>query len=126
MVKEQPQILVIDDNEDILFMLETMLKINGYSVTAKDNPNNIEAVIMEVQPQVILMDMLLSGTDGREMCKIIKRNHLLSDIPIIMISALPDAASSCINAGADLFLSKPFEMTDLFMIVEDALTLINK
>ena len=68
--------------------------------------------------------MLLSGSDGREICKNIKKNKLISAIPIIMISALPDADICCKEAGTDYFLGKPFEMSDLFETINNALSLI--
>ncbi|MBC7422962.1 MAG: response regulator [Ferruginibacter sp.] len=120
MVKQQCKILVVDDNEDILFMIKAMLEMKGYGVIAKDSPSNIEQAIVEAQPDIILMDMLLSGADGREVCQKIKAGNKISHIPIIMISALPDAEISCFSAGANYFLSKPFDMYDLFSTVEKA------
>ena len=120
MVKQQCRILVVDDNEDILFMIKAMLEMKGYGVIAKESPSNIEQAIVEAQPDIILMDMLLSGTDGREVCQKIKAGNKISHIPIIMISAFPDAEISCISAGANYFLGKPFDMNDLFSTVEKA------
>ncbi len=111
---------MVEDNEDILFMIKAMLEMKGYGVIAKDSPSNIEQAIVEAQPDIILMDMLLSGADGREVCQKIKAGNELSHIPIIMISALPDAEISCLGAGANYFLSKPFDMYDLFSTVEKA------
>lgn len=122
MENEQYHILVIDDNEDILFMIKAMLEMKGYKITAKDSPENIELCIETTMPDLILMDMLLSGADGREVCKKIKINKSISLVPVIMISALPDAGESCIDAGADYFLGKPFEMSDLFQTVTNALS----
>ena len=76
MTNEDYHILVIDDNEDILFMIKTMLEMKGYKVTAKDNPEKIELFIESAQPDIILMDMLLSGSDGREICRDLKQNSL--------------------------------------------------
>lgn len=121
MVNEQYHILVIDDNEDILFMIKAMLEMKGYKVTPKNHPENIELVIETIMPDIILMDMLLSGADGREVCKTIKMNTVISKIPVIMISALPDAGDSCIAAGANYFLGKPFEINDIFKTVATAL-----
>lgn len=103
MVKQQCKILVVDDNEDILFMIKAMLQMKGYSVVAKNSPGNIEQAIAEAQPVVILMDMLLSGADGREVCQKIKAGNKISHIPIIMVSALPAVEISCFNAGANYF-----------------------
>ena len=125
MLKEKHHILIIDDNEDILFMLKAMLEMKGFNITPKDSPENIELFIETISPDLILMDMLLSGADGREVCKKIKMNKAIAHIPIIMISALPDADVSCLEAGTDYFLGKPFEMTDLFDTVEKALLPVN-
>jgi len=110
-------ILVIDDNEDILFMIEAMLNISGYKVSTRENVDNIETVVKELAPNLILMDMLLSGADGREVCAQLKANATLSHIPIIMLSAHPHAKAECLAAGADYFLSKPFDMDDLLKMV---------
>ena len=110
-------ILVIDDNEDILFMIKAMLEMKGYTIIAKENAENIELVIEKVKPDLILMDMLLAGEDGRAICKIIKKNKAIAQIPIIMISALSDSDISCRAAGAACFLAKPFEMGDLLFLV---------
>ena len=124
MTNKNYHILVIDDNEDILFMIKTMLEMREYKISTKDKPDNIELFIEETKPDVILMDMLLSGSDGREICRNLKANHLFAHIPIIMISALPDADKSCKDAGSNYFLGKPFEMNDLFKTITNALSLI--
>jgi DNA-binding response OmpR family regulator len=114
-------ILIIDDNEDILFMLKAMLKHKGYRVSIKETPENIESYIKEITPDIILMDMLLSGADGREICMRIKSDPALTHIPVIMISAHPHAKKECIEAGANSFLDKPFEMNGLFNTIESLL-----
>ena len=126
MTKENYHILIIDDNEDILFMIKTMLEMKGYQISAKDNTDNIESFIEQIKPDVILMDMLLSGSDGREVCRKLKQNKLIAHIPVVMISALPDAAISCKDAGTDYFLEKPFEMNTLFETINNALLLVLK
>jgi DNA-binding response OmpR family regulator len=113
-------VLVIDDNEDILFMLKAMLQHKGYKVFIKENIVNLEANIREISPGVILMDMLLSGADGREVCRHLKSNPDLSAIPVVMLSAHPQARKECLAAGADYFLEKPFEMEALYEIVSNA------
>lgn len=125
MQNEQSHILVIDDNADILFMIKAMLEMKGYKITAKDSPENIEIFVETARPDLILMDMLLSGADGRDVCKIFKANQQIAQVPVIMISAMPDAAGSCIESGANYFLGKPFEMKDLLQTVSDALSAIN-
>lgn len=121
MATKPAQVLIIDDNEDILFMLQAMLKLKGYKVAVKKTTENIEATILSLVPDVIIMDMLLSGADGREICKQLKASKALATIPVIMISAHPDAKVNCLNAGANYFVEKPFEMSEILQTVATAI-----
>ena len=113
-------VLIIDDNTDILFMLKAMLTMKGYSVSTKENADNLENTLKTIAPGVIIMDMLLSGTDGREVCKSLKMDPTFQHIPIIMISAHPQAREECLAYGADYFLEKPFDMYDILDLVANA------
>ncbi|MES2774000.1 MAG: response regulator [Bacteroidota bacterium] len=121
MPEHSAHLLIIDDNEDILFMLQTMLQMKGYKVSVKNNMEQLYEYIERVHPDLILMDMLLSGADGREVCKYLKSDGLLASIPVIMISAHPNAEKECLEAGANYFLGKPFEMIDLSATVAAAI-----
>ena len=59
------------------------------------------------------MDMLLSGVNGTDICAELKENSSTSHIPVMMISAHPNAKEICLQAGADEFISKPFDMQDI-------------
>lgn len=104
------RILIIDDNVDLLTMLSAMLKAKGYSIFVSEDADNIVEVIKDILPDVILMDMLLSGADGRDICALIKADKNISSIPLMMLSAYPEAITDCLNAGADDFIEKPFDM----------------
>lgn len=119
-MREPAQVLIIDDNIDILFMLKAMLNMKGYTVFTKENTDDLENELKSIAPKVIIMDMLLSGTDGREVCKSLKMDPLFAHIPIIMISAHPQAKEECLAAGANNFLEKPFDMYDVLDLVADA------
>ena len=121
MSPDQTKVLVIDDNEDILYMLKAMLQMKHFDVTIKANVDNLEDELTSIQPSVILMDMLLSGADGRVVCKSLKDNERFAAIPIIMISAHSHARGECLEAGANQFLAKPFDMQDIFEAVDMAL-----
>lgn len=112
-MNKQHHILVIDDNPDLLMMLGSMLKIKGYQVTLKENVDDIESEISKLSPDVIMMDMLLSGADGRDVCRLLKSKPHFSGIPLIMLSAHPQAKGECLAAGSDDFIAKPFEMNHL-------------
>jgi len=104
------RILIIDDNKDLLTMLTAMLKTKGYNIVVSETAENIIPFIKETKPDIIMMDMLLSGSDGREVCRQIKADESIASIPLMMLSAYPQAVSDCLQAGADAFIEKPFDM----------------
>ena len=106
-------ILVVDDDPDIGLMIKTMLEYHGYSVVVTDRPEKAEELLASSHFDLLVMDMLLSGMNGMDICARLKKNETLSHVPVIMISAHPNAREICINAGADDFVSKPFDMEEM-------------
>ena len=104
-------------------MISAILTSKGYRVSMKTNTEKIEAAIAELDPDLILMDMLLSGSDGREVCRQLKANPAVSSISLIMLSAYPQAQAECLAAGADDFIEKPFDMK---VLLEKVAILIRK
>lgn len=125
MTNDIKKILIIDDNEDIVTMIKAMLDMKGYSVFVKMNIIDLETCIENLSPDLIIMDMLLSGADGREICKKLKKDNKFASIPVLMISAHQNAEDECLFAGANTFLGKPFEMQDFFEAVERSLSIRN-
>ena len=115
------KVLVIDDNAAILAMLKLMLERNNYQVTIQDNTEELEKLLYTLSPDLLIMDVLLSGVDGRDICTAIRKNKDFASLPIMMISALQDAEKSCLAAGAQYFLGKPFEMAKFNFIVRTAI-----
>ena len=113
-------VLVIDDNEDILSMLQAMLTFKGYQASILDKTYELLNKIKQLQPDVILMDKLLSGSDGCDFCRQIKKDDAIDRIPVIMISAHPQAKVECLAAGADFFIEKPFDMNHLLQTITTA------
>ena len=113
MNKTTSRILVLDDDPDIGIMIKIMLEYKGYSVILTDRADKAADIIREGDINLLIMDMLLSGVNGTDVCTELKQNSLTSSIPIMMISAHPNAKRICMDAGADDFISKPFDMQDL-------------
>jgi len=113
-------VLVIDDNEDILSMLQAMLTFKGYQASILDKTYELLNKIKQLHPDVILMDKLLSGSDGCDFCRQIKKDDAIDRIPVIMISAHPQAKVECLAAGADFFIEKPFDMNHLLQTITTA------
>jgi DNA-binding response OmpR family regulator len=107
------KILVIDDEPDILELVQVMLEDEGYLVTIAQKDVAVETLTASVLPDVIVLDMLLSGRDGRIIAKHWKSQEATRHIPILMLSAHPKAEQEAREAGADDFLAKPFEMDEL-------------
>ena len=109
---EPPKILIADDDPAICDAVQFMLEEEGYSVSTTVNGATIYKM-KEDLPDLLLLDIWMSGQDGREICKFVKKNKQTKKIPVIMISASRDIAKSAIEAGADDFLAKPFKMDSL-------------
>ena len=105
-------IVVADDDPAIVDALQFMLEEEGYSVRTTVDGQTV-SVMFEEEPDLLLLDIWMSGQDGRDICKALKSQASTRHIPIIMISANKDTEQIAKEAGADDFLSKPFEMEDL-------------
>ena len=107
------RILVVDDDPDISMMLKLMLEYKGYAVTILEKPEDTIKTLQEDEISMVIIDMLLSGVSGTDICKAIRQNYKTAGFPILMISAHPNAKEICLEAGADDFISKPFDMNDI-------------
>lgn len=126
-IKDTPrQILVVDDDPDIRAMIRMMLEYKGYAVTTLDRGEPSEETLMQGGFGLVIMDKLLSGIDGVDICAQLKQNNSLSHIPIVMISAHPNAKATCLKAGANDFIAKPFDMQEILTVVEKFLPQQNK
>jgi len=110
-------ILVVDDDPDILEAIKLLLEDQGYSVETAQNGNILQFLDETNLPSVIILDVLLSGMDGREIAEKLRQKRETHAIPIVMISANPGAAEDCVKRGANAFLAKPFEIDDLLNVI---------
>lgn len=111
------KILVIDDDESIIEVIQLVLEGEGYCVQASMD-SNLLPLFKKEKPDLILLDVLLSGADGRDICKQLKSNPKTAHIPVIMLSAHSDVDQVADDGGADDFLEKPFDVDALIAIVE--------
>lgn len=110
-------ILIVDDDPDIALVLRIMLEDAGYAAVTADMIGDLMRLLDRERPNLILLDMLLSGVDGREIVRRLKASPATAQIPIILLSAHPAGESGARDAGADAFLAKPFEMDTLLEMV---------
>jgi len=107
------KILLIDDDPDVRTVMGMMLKKEGYQVeTASRREEALEKISQE-KPSLILLDVLLSGADGRELCRELKADEATKHIPVIMLSGHPGAAQQYETYGANDFIAKPLHTETL-------------
>lgn len=119
------KILVIDDDLDILSVMEILLSMKGFNVEVTAKGENTFSKIESFKPDLILLDVLISGYDGRVICKQLKSNDATRSIPVIMFSAHPGAAATISDYGADDFIAKPFDVNNLLSKINNQLEMSN-
>lgn len=107
-------ILLIDDDPDVRTVISRMLQKQGYRVETASCREEALARLEEGLPSLILLDVLLSGADGRDFCRELKTSVATRSIPVIMFSGHPGAAVQFEAYGANDFITKPFN-TDVLL-----------
>ncbi len=111
------KILVLDDDLDILIVVQLLFKVKGFNVMAISHWEEIYEKIETFQPDLILLDVLLSGNDGRDICKVLKKKPDTKNIPVILFSANPAVEKTASECLANDFVHKPFEVNDLMKTI---------
>jgi putative two-component system response regulator len=120
----KPTILIIDDEAIVRFTLENLLSgVDAQLIMAENGERGLE--LAATKPDLVLLDVMMPEMDGFEVCRRIRENPALAELPIIMITALDDRASRLkgLRAGADDFLNKPFDGLELLARVQTILRL---
>lgn len=112
------KVLVIDDDIDILIVVNILLTAHGYKVQMLLNGEEIFEQTKTFNPDVILLDVSLAGYDGREICKRLKTDETIKDIPVILFSATPGIKDTYHEFEANDFIAKPFDVYDLIDTVK--------
>lgn len=119
MSRKQKKIFVVDDDPSILEVMTIVLEDKGYDVSSiSTGPQFFELLKKGPHPDLIFLDLWISGSEGTEITKQLKADKKTKDIPVIIVSALNDLETICEDAGADGFLEKPFEIENLLSLVE--------
>lgn len=110
-----PRILVIDDDAAIAELVSVNLEMAGYDVSQASDGTRGQALALQLQPDLILLDLMLPQVDGFTICQRIRRDERTADIPVLMLTALSQTQNKVegFNAGADDYLTKPFEVEEM-------------
>ena len=112
--KKMKKILVVDDNEEILEVIELILKLEGYNISGLMDVSHFSKRINEFKPDLILLDVMLGAFDGRDLCNLLKSDQSTLHIPVIMISASHNLKDSKGNVcSPNDFIAKPFDVSNL-------------
>lgn len=114
-MNEQSTILIVDDQPGAREVLKGLLTHPGYSLAFAANGEEALARAAELTPDLILLDVMMPGLDGMEVCRQLRADPFLAEVPVLMVTALDDHTSRVrgIEAGADDFISKPFNHVEL-------------
>jgi DNA-binding response OmpR family regulator len=107
------RILFVDDDVDLLEAMRIFLLRQGYEVIVTTSCSKGLEILRTFHPDLVLLDITVGNEDGRLMCRQIKKQAEYEHIPVILISAYDDALKTYRDYGADNFVSKPFEFSDL-------------
>jgi two-component system response regulator VicR len=118
--KSLPSILVVDDNEDNAHIIRDYLEARGYPITVAYNGDQAMELFEKEKPSLVLLDVMMPGRDGWQVCREMKESESGRDVRIIMVTALQDWMDKrqAIETGADDFVEKPFELARLASVVE--------
>lgn len=116
-------ILVVDDESSIRELLKFNLQKEGYSVFESDNGNLAVSVVKSEKIDLIILDLMLPGMDGLEVCRILKGQQSTAGIPIIMLTAKNEEIDKVIGLelGADDYMTKPFSPRELIARIKAVL-----
>ena len=114
---EQKKVFIFDDNTDILELCTFILEDAGYEIKTSSTSNNIIDQVSAYIPDIIFMDNWLPDVGGIEATRELKGHETLKHIPVIYFSANNDVMLLADQAGADGYLSKPFDIQDLENII---------
>lgn len=120
-----PKILIVDDNRDNAFLLKELLSRYDYEIATSHNAEEASQEIRANPPDLILLDVVMPGRSGYELCQELKSNAETRLIPIVLITGLTDREDKIrgIEVGADDFLNKPIFPEELFARVKSLLKL---
>ncbi len=117
----RPPLLVVDDNHDNTEIIARYLGVRGYPITVAHSGDEALALFERERPSIVLLDVMMPGRDGCEVCRLMRQHPALGRrVRIIMVTALDewDDKRQALQTGADDYVTKPFDLPSLAATVE--------
>ncbi len=114
----QKTIFIVEDDNDISELMQLVVESAGYNTKMFLTADKVEASVIAEKPSLIIMDLYINRLDGAKLVKKFKKNKLISNIPIVLVSAKTNLSDIAEKSGADGFLAKPFNVKDLNNIIK--------
>ena len=116
------KILVVEDDYSILCLLTDVLNEEGYQVVGLSFTPSITESVLTHQPDLVMLDFLLPGVNGGELCHELKSTTATAHMPVILLSGYPRFLESLGSYGSDGFIAKPFDVDGVIHMVESCLS----
>lgn len=115
------KILLVEDDYHLGLILKDQLEMNEYQVSLLRAPKETVENLQKEDFDLVIMDKLLSGIDGTQICSEIRSTEGITNVPILMMSGYDGARAVCIDAGANSFIEKPFEVDGFLKSIENTI-----
>jgi DNA-binding response OmpR family regulator len=118
-----PTILIVEDERDAVEMYRIVLEVEGYQVIVAYTLQAAIKQLEKVKPDLVLLDVVLRGSSGLDLCEKVRKDPELEDLPIVIISNLdsPEDIKAGLDAGANAYLTKPISQDELLEAVHQNL-----
>lgn len=113
-----PKVFIIDDDMTMVYLLRTLLEMDGYEVAEVQDWDAIIETVQAESPDLVLMDYFLPDLDGLELLTQLRADPMLTETRIVMSSGM-DVSDQCMAAGADAFLLKPYTPEQLAEVIKE-------
>ena len=119
-MRKSVSILVVEDSNTVLSLLREIVLLEGWNCLEATNGHDAVRISREMEPDLVILDLLLPGLDGFGICERIRE---FSSMPIIVVSGVlsTEARLKCLNLGVDDYINKPFAIEDIVSSVKAAL-----
>ncbi len=120
------RIFIVDDSEHLIALLSQILIQDGFEIETAVSKKELVNLLLNSAPDLILLDIRLSGDDGRKICRDLKANSTYKNIPVILMSADADLLETFAEFSADDIIGKPFDRAVVLQKIRALLKLESK